>query len=86
MVVFGQGCCIWAEVIVIGQSGCIRAEECCIRAEVGVFGQGGCYLSKCGCIRAKVVLFGQSGCIRTKKAVFGQRYFSSSKVVDLGKN
>ena len=48
----GNKCCIWAKVVVFGQSGCIRAK-------MVVFGQS-------GGIRAQVVVFGQSCCIRTK--------------------
>ena len=41
-----------AELVVIGQSGCVRAK-------VVLFGQN-------GCITAKVVVFGQGGCILAK--------------------
>ena len=42
MVAFGQSGCVWEKVVVIVESGCIRAEVCSIRAKVVVFGRGGC--------------------------------------------
>ena len=54
MVVFGRGDFIWAKVVVIGQSGCIRA-KCLYLGKVVVFGES------C-CIWAKVVVFRQTSC------------------------
>ena len=47
----------FGKVVVLEQSGCIRAK-------VVVYWQKWLYLGKSGCIRAKVIVFGQSGCIR----------------------
>ena len=70
MVVFGQKwlysvkvVVFWANIIVFGKSGCIRAKLVVYR-NIGVFGQSDCNpqrwlcLGKKGCIRAKVVVFG----------------------------
>ena len=51
-------------MVVIGQSGSIRAK-------VVAFEQKILYSGKCGCIRLKVVVFEQSGCIREKVVVIG---------------
>ena len=58
MVVFGQCGCIWAKVVVLGQSEYIPAK-------VVVFGQCGCFWAKV-VIVWKVNVFGQSGFIREK--------------------
>ena len=51
MVVFGQGCCIRANVAVVGQEWLYLGKSGYFRAKVVVFQQS-------GCIWAKVVLFG----------------------------
>ena len=87
MVVFGQGCYICAEVVVVvvvgqkwlysGKSGCIR--KCgCIWAKVVIFLQNVffrpklLYSNKSGCIRAKWLYLGKSNSIRAKVVVFWQ--------------
>ena len=68
--------CIWAKVfvfgkkwsysfnvVVFGQSGCIRA-KCLYSGKVVVFGQKGLYSVKSGCLRQNVVVFRQGGCVR----------------------
>ena len=59
VVVFDQKLLNLRKVLVLWQSGCIRAKDV-------VFGQN-------GCIRAIVVSFGQCGCVRAKVVVFGQK-------------
>ena len=60
-----EKCCIWENVVVIGQGSCNRAM--CL------------YSGKCGCIRAKwlyptnVVVIGQSGYFWKKGVVLGQK-------------
>ena len=49
-----------------------------------VLGRKRLYSGKNSCIRARWLQSGESGSIRANMVVFGQRYFSSGKVVDLG--
>ena len=65
MVVFGQCVCIQANVVILGQNGCIR-EFSCIREQVVVLWQKCLFSGKSCYIRAKMVVFGQSGCILKK--------------------
>ena len=61
----GQGGCTSENVVIVGQSGCIRAKRF-------VFVQKWFYLGKSGCIRARVVVLGQSCCIRSKWLYSGE--------------
>ena len=63
VVVFGQGCCIWAEWLCYCKTGCIRAK-------VVKFGQS-CSIRAKWLYSGKVVVFGQSDCIWAKVVVFG---------------
>ena len=72
-VVFRQGGCIWAKVVVFGQKWLFSLKSRCIRANW-------LYSVKRGCIRAKMVVFGQkwlysgrSGCTRKKLVVSGEK-------------
>ena len=73
MAVFGQNCCIRANVVVFGpkwlcsdKSGCYRAKVVLL-GQSDVFGQG-------GCIRGKVVVFGQKCLYSDKGILFGQMW------------
>ena len=67
MVVFGKKWFYSDKVVVLGKSGCIRAEWL-YSGKVVVFGQKWLYSGKSGCIRSKSLysgklgFFGQSGC------------------------
>ena len=74
--VFRQSGYIRAQVVLLVQSGCIRAkllfsgkscnrQNCCIRTKVIVFGQR-------GCVRSKVVVFVKSGSIPSKRLYSGK--------------
>ena len=65
MVVFWQCVCIQANVVLLGQGGCIR-EISGIRAKVVVLWQKCLFSGKSGCIREKMVVFGQDDCFRAK--------------------
>ena len=67
MVVFREGVCIWAQVVVFGQKWFYLGNSGFCREKVVVFGKK-CY------IRAKVVVIGQSGCTWAKVVVFGQNW------------
>ena len=88
MVVFGQSGCIWAKIVVLGQSGSIRAilvvfeQSGWIWARVVVFGQS-CV------IRAKWLHLWKSGSLRQKgfiRSTFGKGVCVRSKVVALGES
>ena len=73
MVVFGQSGCIWAKVVVFGQtklysgkSGFIRANYC-FPANVVVIEQKSLYSGKSGCNLAKWLYLRESG-------IFGQSF------------
>ena len=53
-------------MIVLGQSGCIRAKTVVVM-------QKWLYSGESGCTRSKVDVFGQSGCIRLIDLVFGKK-------------
>ena len=74
VVVIGQSGCIRGKVVVFGNLGCIRVKVFCILAKVVVLVMCCIFSGKSGCIRAKVVVFGQSGCIRAKVVVLGQKW------------
>ena len=60
----GNIACSWSNLVLFGQTGCIRA-KLVYSVKLVVFDNRACNSSK-------VVLFGQVGCIWAKLAVFGQ--------------
>ena len=71
MIVFGQGGCIRAKMVVLRQKWLYSKKSGCTRANL-------LYSDKSGCVRGKVVVIGRkrfysgtSGCITAKEVVFG---------------
>ena len=71
MVVYGQYCNIWTKVVVFDQSDCNRAKAV-------LYGKSGFIRPEC-LYSVKVVLFGQGVCIPSKVGVIGQKWLYSSK-------
>ena len=78
MVVFGQSCCIWAKVVLIGQNWLYSGKSGSNRAKVVLFDKKWLFLGKVvafrqsGSSQAKVFVLQQSGCIRAKWLYLGK--------------
>ena len=70
-VVFGNCCCVRAEMVELGQSGIIL-EKSLYSAKVVVFVQKLLYMDKSGSIRQMLLYSGKSKYIREKVVVFVQ--------------